>query len=389
MRILMLSWEYPPRSIGGLAQHVYDLTAAQSKLGADLHLITVGDKNAPEYEVIGGIKVYRIITYPVSSLDFTQWVPQMNIALMEKAIAVLNQIGNFHLIHNHDWLTAYAAVALKNAYKIPMVSTIHATEFGRNLGLHNELQRHISGVERWLSFESLKVICCSHHMNNEIKHVFQVPEDKLRIIYNGVNASNFVSHDKAYKREIFADPGEKIIFTVGRLVREKGFQVLLEAVPIILKYLPNTKFVIAGKGPYEKELKEQVSRMGIEDHVYFAGYIDDGLRNALYKWASVAVIPSLYEPFGIVALEAMAAQTPLVVSDTGGLSEIVNHGVDGLKAKPGDSNSLSGMIFQLLKNPGLADQMQKQAYLKVKREYSWQEIAKETREVYLEILGEK
>ncbi len=386
MRILMLSWEYPPRSIGGLAQHVYDLTSAQSGIGENVHLITVGEKDAPEYEVINGVHVYRITPYPVSSLDFIQWVPQMNMAIVEKAVRVLNQKGGFDLIHNHDWLTAYAARALKHAFKLPLVSTIHATEYGRNMGLHNTVQRHISDVEWWLIYESGKVICCSRHMKNEIKHVFQTPEDKIRIIHNGVNVLNFASVSSTYKRENFAGPEEKIVFSIGRLVREKGFQFLLEAVPLILKSQPKTRFIIAGKGPYEQELKRLAASMGIERHVHFAGYLSDDLRNALYKWASVAVIPSIYEPFGIVALEAMAAQTPVVISDTGGLGEIIDHGIDGYKAKPGDSSSLARMVLQLLRSESLAHRMHEQAYLKVKTLYNWQDIAEQTRQVYHEVL---
>jgi glycogen(starch) synthase len=265
-------------------------------------------------------------------------------------------------------------------------ATKNATEYGRNYGLHNDMQRHISDVEWWLIYESWRVVCCSSYMRGELQHVFQVPDDKIRIIPNGVNTASFQLKPNASRREEYASPNEQIVLYVGRLVREKGVQVLLDAVPHVLKYRPDTKFIIAGRGPYENALKNQAIVKGIANRVYFTGYVDDDLRNSLYSWAAVAVIPSLYEPFGIVALEAMAAQTPVVVADTGGLGEIVRHGVDGLKAYPGNSQSLADMIIWLLNDRSLAEGVKRQAYARVRQEYNWLEIARQTREVYRHIL---
>lgn len=389
MRIIMFSWEYPPKSVGGLAQHVYDLTGALAETGEDIHLITVGSQDAPQFENVNGVKVHRVFPYQVSSPDFVNWVTQLNVAMLERAVEVINEEGNFNLVHSHDWLVAYASRAIKHAYRIPMVSTIHATEFGRNYGLHNDVQRHISDVEWWLIYESWKVICCSKYMKGELQHVFQVPGDKIRIIPNGVNTSFFRPQNRSHRREDYASPDERIILYVGRLVREKGAQVLIDAIPHVLRYHPNTKFIIAGRGPYQGTLRNQAVATGVSNRIYFTGYINDNLRNTLYSWASVAVIPSLYEPFGIVALEAMAARAPLVVSDTGGLGEIVRHGVDGLKAYPGNSQSLADMIIWLLNDPSQAEKMKLEAYERVQREYNWLEIARQTIDVYREILNAK
>jgi len=174
-----------------------------------------------------------------------------------------------------------------------MVATIHATEYGRNYGLHNNTQRHISDVEWWMIYESWRAICCSHYMKGELQHVFQVPDDKIRIIPNGVNTEAFRMTDNSCRREDYASPDEQIVLYVGRLVREKGVQVLLDAIPHILKFRPGTKFIIAGRGPHEGVLRSQASAMGIDNRVYFTGYVNDALRNALYSWADVAAIPSL------------------------------------------------------------------------------------------------
>ncbi len=389
MRIIMFSWEYPPKSVGGLAQHVYDLTGALAGTGDDVHLITLGSNDAPEFETVNGVKVHRVYPYQVSSHGFVNWVTQLNVAMLERAAAVISEEGGFHLVHGHDWLVAYAARAVKHAYKIPLAATIHATEYGRNYGLHNDMQRHISDVEWWLIYESWKVICCSNYMKGELRHVFQVPDDKIRIIPNGVNTANFQVKNSNFRREDYAAPDEQMVICVGRLVREKGIQVLIDAIPHILKYRPNTKFIIAGRGPYESTLRSQAAANGVTGRVYFTGYVSDELRNALYSWASVAAFPSLYEPFGIVALEGMAAQVPVVVSDTGGLGEIVRHGVDGLKSYPGNSQSLADMIIWMLNDRNMAENMKRQAYVKVQREFNWLEIARRTRAAYREILDAK
>ncbi|MBF7081907.1 glycosyltransferase family 4 protein [Desulfallas sp. Bu1-1] len=388
MRVAMLSWEFPPKSVGGLAQHVYDLTRALSAMGVEIHLFTMGDPNIPEFERVNGVNVHRVIPYSVSSPDFTTWVAQFNVALLERAISIFGENDRFQIIHAHDWLVAYTARALKHAYRIPLVATIHATEYGRNYGLHNDTQRHISDVEWWLCYEAWRVICCSHYMLGELKYVFQIPDDKVVVIPNGVDTDNFVPKNNNISRNNYAAPDEKIVFYVGRLVREKGVQVLLDAVPMILAQVPNTKFIISGKGPCLNELQNQASRLGIADRLYFTGYIDEYTRNSLYSWADVAVFPSLYEPFGIVALEAMAARTPVVISDTGGLSEIVTHNYDGLKAYPGNPRSLADMILRILHNPQLAQQLQQNAYQKVKRQFNWRDIAAGTLDTYRKVWEE-
>lgn len=387
MRVIVFSWEYPPLSVGGLAQHVYDLTSAMAKQGDEIYLITRGNPGTPDYENVQGVRVYRVNPFKVSSTDFVTWVMQLNMAMIERAIPLIQDLGNVDIVHAHDWLVAYAAKVCKHSFKIPLVSTIHATEWGRHNGLHNSVQRHISDIEWWLTYESWRVICCSHYMEGELKRVFQLPEDKLKIIPNGVNPK-FFRYDPATncKRESYASFNEKIVYYVGRLVPEKGVQVLLDAIPKILHYQPNTKFIIAGKGPFEGELKQQAARLGISHRIYFTGYVDDATRNCLYHYADVAVFPSLYEPFGIVALEAMAARTPVVVSDSGGLGEIINHRVNGMKAYTGNANSLADCILHCLMDPTSARDMEKRAYRDVVKLYDWGNIAEQTKRVYREVI---
>ncbi len=389
MKIMMLSWEYPPKSVGGLAQHVYDLTTNLARSGQEIDLITAGDHQLPSFERVNGINVHRVTPYDVSPSHFIPWILQLNISMLEKAVSLFNKEGYYHIIHVHDWLVAYAGRALKHINKIPMIATIHATEYGRNQGLHNQDQRYIGDVEWWLAFEAWQVICCSSYMQKELETVYKIPRDKIKIIYNGVSLENYQTEKSPEAvrsfRNQFAEPQGKIVFFVGRLVQEKGVQVLLEAVPEITTYYPKTKFVISGKGPMMEELKNKAVTLGIEDKVIFTGYIDDETRNLLYASSDVAVFPSLYEPFGIVALEGMATETPVVVSDTGGLSEIIDHGRDGFKTPPGSADYLARDILKILTDENTARKLSQRAYQKVKELYSWEGIASKTMEVYQEV----
>ncbi|MGI6554212.1 MAG: glycosyltransferase family 4 protein [Bacillota bacterium] len=389
MKVLMLTWEYPPRSVGGLARHVEDLSSALAETNNEIHVVTVGSEDTPEYEIVGGVHIHRFEPYPVNTPDFVTWVLQLNVKMLEVVAGLFRTQGTFDIVHAHDWLTAFAGASIKHGYHIPLIATIHATEAGRNNGLHNEHQRYIGSVEWWLAYEAWRIIVCSKHMKSEIIGLFNAPGDKIDIVPNGVNAKVFenLQIEPGFKNR-FAFDYEKIVLFVGRLVQEKGVQVLIESAPAIIRAFPDAKFVIAGKGPMEGELKHRAQTTGLGDKIMFTGYIDDETRNKLYAVSSVAVFPSLYEPFGIVALEGMAAGTPVVVSDTGGLSEIVTHGENGMKAYPGNANSLANNIIRLLTDEVYAGQIKDKAKTLVKKVYDWRAIANNTIALYERVLRE-
>lgn len=386
MKILILSWEYPPHILGGLGKHVYALSCALADEGTEVHVITKGEAESPIYEKVGRVHLYRAPYYSPPPRDFHTMVLQANLNMVERAMKVMKVIGEVDIIHGHDWLVAHAAKLLKHALNRPLVATIHATEWGRNQGLHNDLQRYISDVEWWLIYEAWRVICCSEYMRNEVKSVFQVPDDKIRVIPNGVDVREFESRVDTWRfKDQYASWDEKIVFFVGRLVREKGVDLLIEAIPRVLQAYPGVKFVIAGKGPALEHLKGRAAQLGVSHKVYFTGYIDDATRNGLYKCAEVAVFPSLYEPFGIVALEAMAAKVPVVVSDVGGLGEVVRDDL-GVKVAPGDVDSLAGGILKVLQNPRLGAVLRENGYREVTMRYNWRDVARRTLEVFKEVL---
>jgi len=384
MKILMLTWEYPPRIVGGIARVVHDLSKRLIKDGHEVTVVTYRDNaDVPEYENDKGVNVYRVDNYMIHPNNFIDWIMQLNFNMLSKATEIINKEGGFDVIHAHDWLVTYAAKSLKNAYDIPIVATIHATEAGRNSGIHDETQRYINDTEWLLTYEATEVIVNSNYMKNEIQRLFGLPFDKINVIPNGINLSNFTGIERDYDfRRQYAMDNEKIILYVGRLVYEKGVQHLIAAMPKILSNYHDAKLIIAGRGGMMDELRAEASNLGLNDKIYFTGYLNSKQVQKMYKCADVAVFPSTYEPFGIVALEAMLAGVPTVVSDVGGLDEIVTHGVDGMKSYAGNANSIADSVTALLYDHQLATNVSKKAKQKVKEQFNWEKIAQDTHFTY-------
>lgn len=384
MKILMLTWEYPPRIVGGIARVVHDLSKRLIKDGHEVTVVTYRDNaDVPEYENDKGVNVYRVDNYMIHPNNFIDWIMQLNFNMLSKATEIINKEGGFDVIHAHDWLVTYAAKSLKNAYDIPIVATIHATEAGRNSGIHDETQRYINDTEWLLTYEATEVIVNSNYMKNEIQRLFGLPFDKINVIPNGINLSNFTGIERDYDfRRQYAMDNEKIILYVGRLVYEKGVQHLIAAMPKILSNYHDAKLIIAGRGGMMDELRAEASNLGLNDKIYFTGYLNSKQVQKMYKCADVAVFPSTYEPFGIVALEAMLAGVPTVVSDVGGLDEIVTHGVDGMKSYAGNANSIADSVTALLYDHQLATNVSKKAKQKVKDQFNWEKIAQDTHFIY-------
>ena len=389
MKILMLSWEYPPRVVGGISRVVHDLSHKLVNSGHDVTVVTYKDGNVPYFEDDNGVAVYRVDNFMISPNNFIDWIMQLNFNMIAKTGEIIAEKGKFDVIHAHDWLTAYAGKTLKHAYNTPLVSTIHATEAGRNSGIRGEMQKYINDTEWMLTYESSEVIVNSHYMKNELQRLFGLPYEKINVVPNGVNLTLFNDVEKDYDfRRRFAMDNEKIILFMGRLVYEKGITTLISAMPKILSNYHDAKLIIAGKGGMIDELRAQVNYLGLGNKVYFTGYLGSKDVQKMYKCADVAVFPSTYEPFGIVALEGMLSGTPVVVSDVGGLNEIVEHGVNGMKSYAGNANSLADSILSLLFNPDLCAKVTKNAKEKVKKEYNWTKITEETHFAYEKAIAE-
>ncbi|MHC1636855.1 MAG: glycosyltransferase family 4 protein [Candidatus Nezhaarchaeales archaeon] len=387
MKVLMLSWEYPPRIVGGLARHVYWLSKSLAEKDIEVAVITLDYPEIPRIEFQRNLKIIRVASYGFQSPDFASWVHQFNLNMIE---AALEEVDDCSIIHVHDWLTATAGITLKHMLRRPLITTMHSTEHGRRAGnMHESLQKHIHEIEWWLTYESWRVVVCSNYMRYELKSFLGVPEDKIEVTPNGVNPINLSRpihfHDI---RRRYAEDWEKIVLFVGRMVYEKGAHILVDAALNLLSRIQNVKFVLVGEGPMRKELMNKVESRGLARKFYFAGFVNDSELQELYGVCDVTVFPSLYEPFGIVALEAMSAGKPIIVSDVGGLSDIVINGFNGIKVPKGDVHTLSSAIEYLIGNPDVARRMGKNGMKHVYEAYSWDRTAKKTIAIYNTVLQE-
>ncbi|MGI8726964.1 MAG: glycosyltransferase family 4 protein [Solirubrobacterales bacterium] len=393
-RVLILSWEYPPLIEGGLARHVRKLSEGLVEHGHEVHVLTRGGGESPAEEMLGGVRVHRVLepTRPRDLGEFVAWVERMNSDMLAAGVD-LGDSHDFDVVHGHDWLVAGACDHLARRFGAPLVCTIHATEHGRHQGwVDKHPQSHIHATERWISNRADRVIACSFYMREQIADIFGVPEARVEVIPNGIDPTDLVVGDRAELRRLrseFAAPGEKLVLLIGRLVYEKGFQFALEAMPLLIAEVPNTRFLVAGSGTHEEELKAQAVELGLLDHGSFLGWIGDDVLHSLYRIADVCVVPSLYEPFGLVALEAMASDCPCIVADTGGLREVVPDGEQvGLRFRSRDPEALAEVAARALSDGALRDELIAEARSHI-QSFDWLEIAGQTAELYESLVSER
>jgi len=391
LSVMMLSWEFPPRVIGGISPHVFFLSKSLAQKGVKVYVVTCDFPGAPAHEVIDDVEVYRVDSYKNPSPDFATWVYLMNLNMEKEAAALARKLPDgIDVFHAHDWLVATSGIGLKHVFRKPLLVTMHSTEIGRRDGIHTDTEKMIGETEAWLTYEAWKVICCSDYMVSHVRWAFGLPQDKLVMVPNGVEPQvlgDFEKEDLVAFRRKWALPEEKIVLFVGRLVYEKGVHVLVNAVPRVLEKV-NAKFIIVGSGYMKEQVLNIVRSMKMEHKVLFAGFTDDETLLRLQRCADVSVVPSLFEPFGIVALEAMAARSPVVVSDTGGLSEIVDHDWTGVKVYPNNPESLAWGIVKVLTDENYKKNLVENAYRKILEKYDWEKIAQQTKKIYEGVLGE-
>lgn len=389
MNILILSWEYPPRNIGGISTHVYNLSHKLKEAGHDITVVTCMHEHSPKHEDDNGVNVYRVDPLDIYENGFTNWVHHLNYAIIEQCNKLLNSRKKFDVIHIHDWLTFFAGKVLKESYNLPLVTTLHSTEHGRNNGIYNDMQKYIASVEENMLQQTNKIICCSEFMKDHIHTVFNHTEDNIAVIPNGVTIPYEAVEDLSEFRNNYALDNEKILFFMGRHVYEKGINLIIEAAPLILNKYSNTKFIIAGSGAMTEELKEKVATSDLVDKFIFTGHMDIITKNKMLKCADALLIPSLYEPFGIVALEGMAAGCAVIASDCGGLKEIILNGEDGLLFKTGSVYALASSVIGLFEDETLNLKLITGALTKVQKLYSWSKAAELTVEVYNDLSTKK
>jgi glycogen(starch) synthase len=383
-RVLILSWEYPPLIEGGLARHVRKLAENLVAQGIETHVLARGLEDSPAEEELDGVVVHRVREpeRPRDLGEFVAWVEHMNADMLAAGVEVGDRY-DFDLVHGHDWLVAVAGDHLANRFRCPLAVTIHATEFGRHQGwVDKHPQSHIHGVERWMANRAERVITCSAYMREHVSDIYDLPEERIAVIPNGIDPRDLVPVDDLDTlRSRFAATDERLVLLVGRLVYEKGFQLALEALPRLIERVGNVRFIVAGSGTAERELREQATRLGLDDHGAFLGWIGDDVLHSLYRISDLTVVPSIYEPFGLVALEAMASGCPCLVADTGGLREVVPNDDVGLRFHSRDPDSLGEMAERLLTDSDLRDRLVAEASEHVLT-FDWADVARQTAELY-------
>ena len=389
LRVLILSWEYPPIVEGGLARHVRKLSeqlvAAE---GVEVHVVTRGDESMPPDQEMDGVIVHRVLEprRPHDLHEFVAWVERMNADMLAAGVELGDRFA-FDLVHGHDWLIAPAGDYLACRFCCPLVMTIYATEYGRHQGwVDKHPQSYIHGVEHWVTNRADRVVTCSHYMRGHVADIYGLEEAHVSVIPNGIDPADLEPvADLERLRGEFAAPDERLVLLVGRLVYEKGFQLALDALPGLIEQLGNVRFLVAGSGTHEAELRGQAAALGLMEHGTFLGWIGDDVLHSLYRIADLCVVPSLYEPFGLVALEAMASGCPCIVADTGGLREIVPEDERvGLRFNGGDAEHLAVMVERLLADEPLRDRLVAEASEHVLR-FDWVDVAHQTAAVYGEL----
>jgi glycogen(starch) synthase len=391
-RVLILSWEYPPIVEGGLARHVRKLAEGLVDQGTDVHVLTRGGGHRPAEEDRHGVIVHRVAEpdFPKNDLDaFIAWVEGMNRDLAAAGEELGERI-EFDLVHSHDWLVAPAAEQLKERFGTPWLVTVHATEHGRHQGwVRKHPQSYIHRIEREMVRSADCVITCSDFMRGHVNKVFRVAKRKISTIPNGIDPRDLDPIEPVALGELrarYAEPDERVVLLVGRLVYEKGFHLALEALPPVIKRLGNVRFVVCGTGTAEADLKDQARELKLMKHGSFIGWTGDDTLHSLYRVADVCVVPSIYEPFGLVALEAMASGCLCLVADTGGLREVVpEDGTAGLRFRARDPRSLGRMIEKMLTDDDLRDRLIAEAREHV-LQFDWAEVARETSQVYADLV---
>ena len=385
MRVAMVVWEFPPAMASGVATNVDGLAHALARAGHEVVVVTRSIGTGSDDTVTGGefgaggVRVLR------TAVDLP-WIDESSeIARVASANHhLVARVAAFdgwtpEVVHCHDWQSAWAGDVISQVFDVPLIATFHGTERSRHGGhLPPGVASDINSIEWWLAFRATRVITSTRLLEREIADGFELDPARIQRIPNGI--------DPLWWRP--ALPIEPIrsevpvVFTWGRVQYEKGFQVLARAIGTLRTRLPGIECVIAGRGSYLPELQSQIDLEGVADIVSLPGYLSDTeLRDALHR-ATCVVIPSLYEPFAVVALEALASGSALIVADTGGLAEVVGDSGAALLFEPGNADQLADRIERIVTDPVSAAEMRARAAALLDDTYTWDAIATRTLGVY-------
>jgi len=378
----MLGWEFPPAKTGGLGTHCYELVKNLGSKGVSVILLIPKrsqniKRNIPNVEIeeIGSVPIMPYNSTRKSTVMFEKgygWNFFKEVEVFNKKCVEAALRKKFDIIHCHDWITMRAGMEIKRRTGKPLIVTIHSTEYDRTANIYplNEIVE----IEKRGIREADLVITVSKHMKQQLKERYGADERKIRVIYNGIDASKYFGLTEKERKNI--------VLFLGRLTDQKGPWFFLHTAKKVLEKKENVLFVVAGQGEKLPELIRQSVELGIADHVLFTGYLTEEEVNYAYAKADVYVMPSVAEPYGITALEAIASGTPVIISKNAGVSEEIKH---CFKVDFWDTNEIANKILGILNYPVLGECMRRNGYNEIKR-FGWERTANQTIEAYRSLL---
>lgn len=387
MKILMFGWEFPPLLSGGLGVACYGLVKGLSSLGNAITFVVPQEvpgqpfvklvsanpspQNIAKYQVNLSLNPYGSYPYQKSANPSSAALQVSDqLALYTQMAASIAKHERYDIIHGHDWMTYPAAIKAKEVSGRPIVLHVHSTEFDRTADHPNEI---IYDIEREGFSKADKIIAVSNYTKQRIVDHYGVPAEKIDVVYNGIDLATTPGY---YEKK------GKVVTFIGRLTIQKGADHFLRMAKKVLEMDPEVTFIVAGKGDMEYRLIEMACDMGLSKNVFFAGWVDEEKRNRLFEMSSVYVMPSLSEPFGIVALEAISAGVPVIISKNSGVSEVVNH---CFKVDFWDVDEMTNKILSLLRFRGsMGLDMAQQSYQELSR-LSWMNAAKHLESIYQQV----
>ena len=412
MRIGFFVWEYPPKLVGGLGTYSEYITHEYVELGHDVSVFTLNPGDLKTTEIMMGVDVHRPLIADASNIfplfvteDLKRWGTNIrffndifiyNILSSTKFLNALIKREGYHfdVVCVHDWLSCISGLIAKNETKIPLVFHVHSTEWGRSGDGGSEVVSHL---ENATAMNADKIVTVSNAMEEDlIKHGW--PQSKISVVWNGVDEERY--DPKKYREEDVSQIREKynipkdwnMVLFLGRLTWVKSVKNLVQAMPLILKEFPKTKLVILGKGEEQSDIVETASRLGIEDNIiYRFEFVPETERILHYAASDVCVFPSIYEPFGIVSLEAMSMAKPVVVGARGVIGfreQVSSSGPDqnGLHVNGGNPDDIAWGITETLSDPDRARLWGANGRERVLKYFTWRKVAEQTVGIYKTLL---
>jgi glycosyltransferase involved in cell wall biosynthesis len=383
MRIALLAWEsLHSIPVGGVAAHVTELAASLERKGHEAHVFTRMGAGQSHYDLIHGVHYHRC-PFRLDS-DFVEEVNDMCRSFAYHVCASEDAHGPFDVIHAHDWLTGNALIYIKQGRGRKTVFTLHSTEYGRSGNhFHNGRSERVRYQERAATYWCDRVITVSYSLKKEIMWMYEVPDWKVATIYNGVNPHNYDGwlDPGGVKARYSIGPTDPTVLFSGRAVYQKGPDLLVEAIPHLLRHYPRAKFVFVGDGEMRASVEQRSWELGVHHACRFLGFRNNGALTELYKACDVVCVPSRNEPFGIVVLEAWSAGKPVIVTKNGGPDEYVWHEVNGLKIYP-NCDSVGWGIGTLFTNFEWARWMGRNGRVAVEAGFTWDAVADRVVSVY-------